>query len=101
MEPPREKGGSRTVFTRIMSEPVPIPEAGAHGVYLKWFGAPRTVGFTSRYDQWGYAPSEGALVKADRLLATLVDMRLPVTLDADDCDTILAVLAESMVAVRP
>lgn len=75
-----------------------VAEAGAHGVYLKWFGAARTVGFTSRYDQWGYAPSEGALGRADRILSTLIDMRLPVTLNADDCDTILAVLAEAMAA---
>jgi dTDP-4-amino-4,6-dideoxygalactose transaminase len=78
-----------------------VAEAGDHGVYLKWFGAPRTVGFTSRYDQWDYAPSKDALAGADRILSTLLDMRLPVTLDADDCDTILAVLAESMAAVAP
>lgn len=75
-----------------------VADAGAHGIYLKWFGAPRTIGFTSRYDQWGYAPSDGALARADRILSTLIDMRLPLTLDAADCDTILAVLAESMAA---
>ncbi len=72
-----------------------VAEAGSHGVYLKWFGAPRTAGFTSRYDQWGYAAGSARLENADRILATLVDMRIPVGLDTADCDTILAVLDES------
>ncbi len=75
-----------------------IDEAGSRGVFLKWFGAPRTAGFTSRYDQWGYAMSEATLANADRILATLMDMRIPVGLTAEDCDTILAVLKESMEA---
>ena len=48
--------------------------------------------FTSRYDQWDYAPTDGRLENADRILATLVDMRIPLSLDETDCDTILAVL---------
>ena len=76
-----------------------VAEAKAHGVYLKWFGAPRTAGFTSRYDQWGYAGEGERLPNADRILATLIDMRLPLSLDAADCDAILAVLAESVEAV--
>ncbi len=75
-----------------------VSEAGSCGVFLKWFGAPRTAGFTSRYDQWGYAMADGSLANADRILATLVDMRIPVGLTAEDCDTILAVLKESMEA---
>ena len=88
----RVEGLSGTAIERF------VAEAASCGVFLKWFGAPRTAGFTSRYDQWGYAMAEGSLANADRILATLVDMRIPVGLDADDCDTILAVLKESMAA---
>ena len=77
-----------------------VAEAGRHGVFLKWFGADRTVGFTSRYDQWGYAGGESALSNADRILGDLVDMRIALSLDDEDCDTILAVLAEAMAATR-
>ena len=73
-----------------------VDEAASRGVFLKWFGAPRTAGFTSRYDQWGYAAANGPLANADHILATLVDMRIPVGLDIADCDTILAVLKESI-----
>jgi len=77
-----------------------VADAGRHGVFLKWFGADRTVGFTSRYDQWGYAGAEAALRNADRILGDLVDMRIALSLDDEDCDTILAVLSEAMAATR-
>ena len=72
-----------------------VGEAADRGVFLKWFGAPRTAGFTSRYDQWGYAGSEESLANADGILATLLDMRIPIGLEAGDCDTILTVLKEA------
>ena len=75
-----------------------VAEAADRGVFLKWFGAPRTAGFTSRYDQWAYAESEDGLANADRILATLLDMRIPIGLEGGDCDTILAVLKEARAA---
>ena len=54
------------------------------GVELKWFGGAEPVGFTSRYDSWRYAPS-AAMPATDRILAGIIDMRLPLTFSLDDC----------------
>lgn len=75
-------------------------EAAAHGVFLKWFGAARTVGFTSRYDQWAYAAPEASCPQADKVLARLIDMRLPLTLTSEDCALIVQVLREAMQATN-
>ena len=73
-----------------------VAAAGERGVFLKWFGADRTVGFTSRYDQWAYAEGEHALERARDVLARLIDMRLALSFTDEDCDTIVAVLAEAL-----
>lgn len=73
-----------------------IEEAAAHGVYIKWFGAERTAGFTSRYDQWRYLADGRRLRGADGVLPRLMDMRIAVSFTPQDCQTIIAVLAEAM-----
>ena len=75
-----------------------VEEAGAHGVFLKWFGAERTAGFTSRYDQWRYAEPDAALAHAPNVLATLLDMRIALSFEDEDCDTIVRVIAEALEA---
>ena len=61
------------------------------GVELKWFGAEEPVGFTSRYDSWHYAPIE-RLPGTDRVLAGLMDMRIPLTFSLDDCALIARII---------
>lgn len=68
------------------------------GVELKWFGAAEPKGFTSRYDSWRYAPS-APLPQTDRLLAGLIDMRLPLTFSLDDCDLIARIIRAEVGAV--
>jgi len=75
-----------------------VAEAKDHGVFLKWFGASRTEGFTSRYDQWKYLGAGSSCPTADRILAGLMDMRISVSFDAQDCRTIIAVLREAIAA---
>ena len=75
-----------------------VRDAAAHGVFLKWFGAPRAAGFTSRYDQWGYAPAHGPLPTADRVLCRLIDMRVALGFDDEACANIMGVLGEAMAA---
>ena len=75
-----------------------VAEAKAHGVFLKWFGADRTAGFTSRYDQWGYIDAGAACHSADGILARLMDMRISLSLEAEDCRTIVTVLREAVAA---
>lgn len=68
-----------------------IARAGRRGVEIKWFGAEQPVGFTSRYDHWRYAAPE-PLPKTTAILASLVDLRLPLTFDAADAACIARIL---------
>ncbi len=75
-----------------------VAECRAHGVYLKWFGEDRPEGFTSRHDHWRYLRQHWPTPNADRILAGLCDMRLPLSLSEADCWTVAAVMEESMKA---
>ena len=69
----------------------------ARGVELKWFGAADPVAFTSRYQHWGYAETQ-SLPQTDRILAGLVDMRVPLTFSVADCAQIARIIrAEALV----
>ena len=70
----------------------------ARGVELKGFGADQPVACTSRYDHWRYAKPE-PLPQTDRVLAGLVDMRLPLTFTPDDCRLIAAILRDEALRV--
>ena len=68
------------------------------GVELKWFGADQPVAFTSRYDHWGYAGGQ-SLPQTDRILAGLVDMRVPLTFSVEDYALIARIIrAEALAA---
>ncbi|SHL66709.1 dTDP-4-amino-4,6-dideoxygalactose transaminase [Roseovarius litoreus] len=68
------------------------------GVELKWFGGAEPVGFTSRYDSWRYAPSE-PMPKSDRILKSILDMRLPLTFSLEDCALIARIIRAEVGAV--
>jgi dTDP-4-amino-4,6-dideoxygalactose transaminase len=68
------------------------------GVELKWFGADEPVAFTSRYDHWGYARGQ-SLPQTDRILAGLVDMRVPLTFSVEDCALIARIIRAEALAV--
>jgi len=70
-----------------------VAAAAARGVELKWFGAAEPAGFTSRYAHWQYARPE-ALPQTDRVLAGLIDMRLPLTFLPEDVNQIARILSE-------
>lgn len=70
-----------------------VARCAARGVELKWFGAPEPHGFTSRYDSWRYAPTP-TLPQTDRVLATLLDLRLPLTFTEQDCAQIARILRD-------
>lgn len=70
----------------------------ARGVELKWFGAPAPKGFTSRYDSWRYARSQ-SLPATDRILAGLLDMRLPLTFSEADCALISKIIRQEARAI--
>jgi len=70
-----------------------VAASAARGVELKWFGAERPAGFTSRYDHWRYA-APAALPRTDAVLAGLLDMRLPLTFSLEDCALIGRILGQ-------
>lgn len=70
-----------------------LSSAQERGVELKWFGRPEPQGFTSAHRSWGYvAPHH--LPQTDRILSTLFDMRLPLTLSLEDCTLIGEIVAD-------
>ncbi len=74
-----------------------VARCAARGVELKWFGADEPAGFTSRHDSWRYARAQ-ALPQTDRILATLLDLRLPLTFSDADAAQIARILrAEALV----
>ena len=75
-----------------------IDRAKARGVELKWFGGAEPTGFTSRYDSWRYVPSQ-KMPRSDRVLAGLLDLRLPLTFSLEDCALIALILREEVGAV--
>lgn len=75
-----------------------IRRCAARGVELKWFGAAEPKGFTSRYDSWRYAPS-APMPATDRVLAGLLDMRVPLTFSLEDCALIARIIRAEVGAV--
>lgn len=76
-----------------------IARCAARGVELKWFGAPEPVAFTSRYEHWRYA-SPTPLPATDRVLAGLIDMRVPLTFSPEDCALIARIIKSEVLAVQ-
>lgn len=58
------------------------------GVQIKWFGNREPVGFTSAYDSWRYFRNLPDLPRTKAVLATMCDMRLPLTFTTEDCTLI-------------
>ncbi|MDP2495017.1 DegT/DnrJ/EryC1/StrS family aminotransferase [Shimia thalassica] len=75
-----------------------LQRCAARGVELKWFGDAEPVAFTSRYDSWRYAPSE-AMPETDRVLAGVIDMRIPLTFSVEDCAFIASIIRAEVSAV--
>lgn len=69
--------------------------ANAHGVELKWFGGVEPRGFTSSHDSWRYVPQQ-ALPRTDAILATLFDMRIPLTFSEAECTLIATLIRDAV-----
>ncbi len=76
-----------------------VTACAARGVELKWFGNLDPQGFTSRYDSWRYLDTPPRLQATLDILATTLDMRIPLTFDADDMKTITAIIIEEYSAL--
>lgn len=73
-----------------------VAAAAEGGVNVKWFGADEPLGFTSNWTSWRYADLRQDLPNAARVLAGLCDVRIPLTLNRDDCAVIDNVLADAL-----
>ncbi|QPH54110.1 DegT/DnrJ/EryC1/StrS family aminotransferase [Pontivivens ytuae] len=74
-----------------------LARAAERGVELKWFGAQHPAGFTSAHRSWRYiAPQD--LPRTDAILATLMDMRLPLTFSVPECREIGALIVDAVEA---
>ena len=71
-----------------------LAETGKRGVQIKWFGNKEPAGFTSSYDSWQYFEKLPDLPKTKKVLATMCDMRLPLTFTKDDCTLIVEIISE-------
>ncbi len=90
-------------FSLLGLSPVEIEAVLAHakarGLAIKWFGAAEQIGFTSAPRHWRYAGEQGRLAQTHAVLATLCDIRTPVSLSDDECDLIAAIVREAIDAV--
>lgn len=75
-----------------------VARCAKRGVELKWFGGAEPVGFTSRYDSWRYAASQ-PMPRSDRILAGILDLRVPLTFSLEDCDLIARIIRAEVGAV--
>jgi len=76
-----------------------VARCAARGVEVKWFGADQPIAFTSRYDHWRYAAPQ-PLPQTDRILAGLIDLRLPLTFTPEDCAQIARIIRAEVLAVQ-
>ncbi len=81
--------------SRAQTEQV-IATCARGGVHIKWFGADEPVGFTSAWTHWRYFGEPQQLPNAERVLAGLCDMRLPLTLTRADCEALCRVIRDAL-----
>ncbi len=105
IERPKQEGyvGSSIQFLLPGWRPGAVEQVVARcadrGVELKWFGAEEPVAYTSRYDSWRYVTDQ-RLPRTDRVLAGLLDMRIPLTFSLEDCALIAHIIGAEVSAAR-
>jgi dTDP-4-amino-4,6-dideoxygalactose transaminase len=70
-----------------------LTECTLRGLYIKWFGAPAPVAFTSNYEHWQYLGHKPDLPNSKAVLDQLFDLRTPVSLTDEDCVLIGRIVA--------
>jgi len=82
----------------IARENIPafIAACNARGVELKWFGEEEPKAYTSRYDSWRYIDDIPVLPMTLKILEKTLDMRVPLTFTAEDCDLIADIIEDEL-----
>jgi dTDP-4-amino-4,6-dideoxygalactose transaminase len=70
-----------------------LKECSLRGLYIKWFGTPTPVAFTSNYAHWHYLTRKPDVPKSMDVLKQLLDLRTPLSLTDDDCVLIGQIVA--------
>jgi dTDP-4-amino-4,6-dideoxygalactose transaminase len=101
VRPPQEHFAATSIqFSLPGLEPSEIAAflnlARGRGLPIKWFGASQQAGFTSAPRHWRYAPGQSGLDETHRILATLCDIRTPVSLTDADCDLIAEIVRDCL-----
>ncbi len=65
------------------------------GVAIKWFGRSEPQGYTSQYHHWQYLEPQD-LPHTTEILGTTCDMRIPLSLNQDHCDTIAEIIQQEI-----
>ena len=65
------------------------------GVAIKWFGRPEPQGYTSQYHHWQYLEPQ-ALPRTTEILQTTCDLRIPLSLTEEQCNTITTILEQEI-----
>lgn len=75
-------------------------ECELRGLYVKWFGTPKPIAFTSNFQHWHYLSEPPTLPQSKVVLDQLMDLRTPVSLSQEDCNLIgRIVIAAAHIAV--
>lgn len=70
----------------------------ARGLPIKWFGARDPVGFTSAPRHWAHGGPREPLPATHAILATLCDIRTPLSLTGTECDLIVEIVRGAITA---
>lgn len=71
-----------------------VQQCGERGVVLKWFGEEQPSGYTSRFDSWQYINDMPQLTNTQRVLSSLLDIRIPLTFSESDCQLIGEIIVD-------
>ena len=70
-----------------------LKECNFRGLYIKWFGTPNPIAFTSNYEHWHYLSSKPDIPDSKAVLNQLMDLRTPLSLTDEDCVLIGKIVA--------
>ena len=72
----------------------------SRGVFVKWFGRKQPLGFTSVHAHWEYVKEAQSLPQSARVLTEVCDMRIPLALPLESCETIVAIVAHCLAEIQ-
>ncbi|MEO8280182.1 MAG: aminotransferase class I/II-fold pyridoxal phosphate-dependent enzyme [Ideonella sp.] len=78
-----------------------LDECGRRGLYIKWFGLPTPVAFTSHFGHWHYLAEQAPMPQSVQVLSHLLDLRTPLSLTPQDCKLIGEIVAVAVAVAAP